>query len=245
MSEQVRLQKLLARAGVASRRAAEDLIRDGRVRVNGQVVTMMGTTVDPEADAVTVDGKAIRTAPPIWIALHKPAGYVTTRGDARGRRTVYDLLPPEHRRLLHVGRLDVESEGLLLLTNDGDGAHRLLHPRFGIERVYDLAVEGTVGPEVLKRLLRGVPLDDGLGRAVAVRRLRTQRVDRSRLQVVLREGRNREVRRMMEAVGHPVTRLRRVAYGPVQLGTLPRGAWRLLTDEERRRVETPPGRGDR
>jgi 23S rRNA pseudouridine2605 synthase len=245
MREQVRLQKLLARAGVASRRAAEDLIRDGKVRVNGQVVTVMGTTVDPELDVVTVDGKTIRTAPPVWIALHKPAGYVTTRGDPRGRRTVYDLLPPEHRRLLHVGRLDVESEGLLLLTNDGDGAHRLLHPRFGIQRVYDLTVEGTVGTEALKRLVSGVDLDDGVARVVGVRRLRSKRSDRSRLQVVLREGRNREVRRMMEAVGHPVTRLRRMAYGPVQLGTLPRGSWRPLTDEERRRVETPSESGDR
>jgi 23S rRNA pseudouridine2605 synthase len=125
------------------------------------------------------------------------------------------------------------------LTNDGDGAHRLLHPRFGIERVYDLEVEGSVGIEVHKRLLEGVHLADGVGRAVAVRRLQSRKSDRSRLQVAMREGRNREVRRLMEAVGHPVTRLRRVAYGPVQLGTLPRGAWRPLTDEERRRVETP------
>jgi 23S rRNA pseudouridine2605 synthase len=237
MSGRVRLQKLLARAGVASRRAAEELIREGRVRVNGKTVTTLGTTVDPDDDVVSVDGSRIETEPPVWIALNKPAGYVTTRKDPRGRRTVYDLLPREHRRLLHVGRLDTGSEGLLLLTNDGDGAHRLLHPRFGVERTYTADVEGLVGAEVRERLIEGVHLSDGIARASAARILAGPRQGIGRLSLTLREGRNREVRRMLDAVGHPVIRLRRVAYGPVRLGRLARGAWRPLMEDERRWID--------
>lgn len=235
--ERVRLQKFLSRAGVASRRGGEDLIRAGRVQVNGRTVTELGTTVDPGSDRIAVDGRVVRKPPAVWIALHKPVGYVTTRSDPRGRRTVYDLLAPEHRSLLHVGRLDAGTEGLLLFTNDGDGAHRLLHPSFGVERVYDALVEGVPGRDVRDRLLQGVPLADGVARASAVRLQEPDaREGAGRLRVTLREGRNREVRRMLEAVGYPVTRLRRVAYGPVRLGRLRRGEWRLLTDDERRQI---------
>lgn len=237
----VRLQKFLARAGVASRRAAEELIRSGRVQVNGRTVTEMGSTVDPDRDAVAVDGRTVRAGPVVWIVLNKPVGFVTTRSDPQGRRTVYDLLPGEYRKLLHVGRLDTASEGLLLLTNDGDGAHRLLHPRFEVERVYDVEVEGHVGADVVRRLRTGVRLSDGMARATAVRVLPSKLENRARLRVTLKEGRNREVRRMLEAVGAPVTRLRRVAYGPVRLAGLPRGEWRPLSAEERRAI-VPRGR---
>lgn len=246
-AERVRLQKYLSRAGVASRRAGEELIRAGRVRVNGRTVTEMGTTIDPGSDRVSVDGRPVRVAPPLWIVLHKPAGYVTTRHDPQGRRTVYDLLPPEHRSLLHVGRLDTGSEGLLLLTNDGDGAHRLLHPSFEIERVYDAEVEGIPGQDVRRRLLTGVELSDGVARATAVRPLpsRGEAAGRGRLRITLKEGRNREIRRMMEAVGHPVLSLRRISYGPIRLGRLRRGEWRELDSDERRQIATPHRRDAR
>lgn len=243
----VRLQKFLSRAGVSSRRGGEDLIRAGRVQVNGRRVTELGTTIDPAVDRVAVDGRPVRLAPPVWIAVNKPVGYVVTRHDPQGRRTVYDLLPPEYRSLMHVGRLDVASEGLLLLTNDGDGAHRLLHPSFSVERVYDAEVEGLLDEGVRRRLLSGVRLEDGPARATAVRLLapRDAESGRGRLRVSMVEGRNREVRRMLEAVGHPVTRLRRVAYGPVQLGRLRRGEWRKLTPEERKSIAEPRRRGRR
>lgn len=245
MSGRVRLQKHLARGGVASRRAAESLIREGRVRVNGAIVTEMGTTVDPDADRVSVDGRLVRLAPVVWIALNKPAGYVTTRDDPQGRPTVYDLLPAGYRHLAHVGRLDTGTEGLLLLTNDGDGAHRLLHPGFGVERTYEVEVDGPLGEDVRGRLLGGVMLVDGPARAVAVRTLTPGREGAGRLRLTLKEGRNREVRRMMEAVGHPARRLRRIAYGPVRLGRLQTGRWRPLSEEEREAIDLPPRGGKR
>jgi 23S rRNA pseudouridine2605 synthase len=233
----VRLQKLLARAGLASRRGAEDLIRAGRVRVNGNVVTVLGTTVDPAHDDVQVDGRRVRVAEPVWIALYKPAGHVTTRRDPQGRPTVYDLLPPRLRRLFHVGRLDVASEGLLLLTNDGDAANRLLHPRYEVERVYEVEVAGSVDTTARSRLLQGVPLGDGIARAIDVRRLTPVARGRDRLRITLTEGRNREVRRMFAALGYDVRRLRRVRYGPVRLARLAPGTWRPLTARERQALE--------
>jgi 23S rRNA pseudouridine2605 synthase len=233
MNGRIRLQKLLARAGVASRRGAEGLISAGRVRVNGNVVTVLGTTVDPANDDVRVDGRKVRIAEPVWIVVNKPTGYVTTRRDPQGRPTVYDLLPRGMGRLFHVGRLDAASEGLLLLTNDGDTAHRLLHPRYEVERVYEVEVDGIVSAAARERLLTGVMLEDGTARAHAVRRITPALRGRDRLRMTLREGRNREVRRMLEAVGHEVRRLRRVRYGPVQLAKLASGAWRPLTAAER------------
>jgi 23S rRNA pseudouridine2605 synthase len=231
MAGPVRLQKYLSQAGVASRRASEGLIEAGRVSVNGSVVTELGTRVDPEGDAVMVDGKLVEPAPRTWVALHKPVGYVTTRSDPEGRSTVYDLLPAELHGLFYVGRLDYDSEGLLLLTNDGDATHRLLHPSFGAERVYEAVVEGRPDERVMRQLVEGVQLDDGL--AVARHAERGERVQGGVVvRVTLAEGRKREVRRMLAAVGHPVRRLRRVRYGPVQLGELPAGQWRELTRRE-------------
>jgi len=225
----IRLQKHLARAGIASRRAAEQVILDGRVRVNGQVVTELGVRVDPAVDEVRVDGRPVTAAPTVWIALNKPRGYVCTRRDPQRRHTVYELLPAEYRSLFTVGRLDAESEGLLLLTNDGDAANRMLHPRYGVRRVYLADVEGVVTRDVLRRLLDGVQLEDGPARAIEAHTLSTWQGG-SRLRLILAEGRKREVRRLLDVVGHPVKRLRRERYGPINLGKLRVGEWRRLPE---------------
>lgn len=231
MAEPVRLQKFLANAGVASRRAAEQLILDGHVSVNGRQVTELGRKVDPARDRVAVDGVDIKRAVPTWVVLNKPRGFLTSRGDPRGRRTIYDLLPKPLQSLFYVGRLDYDTEGLVLLTNDGDGAQRLQHPRHEVTRVYEAIVRGSLREETPRRLLRGVRLEDGLARSKRVR-VTSRSETESRLRLTLTEGRNREVRRMLEAVGHPVVRLRRVEFGPVKLGGVKPGAWRYLTDEE-------------
>lgn len=212
------------------------MIRDGRVRVNADVVREMGVRVEAE-DRVYVDGREVSPDPPVWVMLHKPPGYVTTRDDPRGRPTVYDLLPARLAGLFHVGRLDMDSEGLLLLTNEGGVANRLMHPSGGVDRVYRVDVEGTPSEGVRARLLAGVELEDGRARAHAVE-LRSVpegeplKGSGARLVVVMREGRKREVRRLMDAVGHPVRRLVREQLGPVTLGELPPGEWRELTAEE-------------
>lgn len=232
----MRIQKFLSRAGIASRRQAERWMEAGRVRVNGRVVTELGTRIDPDEDTVEVDGKEVTRPPPRWVLFHKPRGFLTTRDDPRGRPTVYDLLPAEFRRLRYVGRLDQDTEGLLVLTNEGDVLHRLLHPSYEVEREYRVTVEGHVEPETLDRLTQGVELNDGPARAVRAR-VREEAGHGSVLDLVLREGRKREVRRMCEAVGHPVTHLQRVRFGPVELGDLPPGEWRDLTEEEIRSVK--------
>lgn len=223
----MRLQKFLAQAGVSSRRGAEQLILDGRVTVNGAVVRTLGTRVDAAHDVVTVDGRSVHASSTEWIALHKPPGYVSTRHDPQRRRTIYELLPRELARLFYVGRLDAESEGLILLTNDGDAAHRLLHPSFQVERAYEADVAGDPPASTLALLERGVQLEDGMARAV-----RAERLSRGRVRLTLTEGRKREVRRLLAAVGHPVKRLVRTRYGPVELGSLPAGQWRRLSPDE-------------
>lgn len=228
----IRLQKFLANAGIASRRKAEALISAGRVCVNGRIATEPGTKVDPSTDTVQVDGKPIENAAPKWIALNKPRGYVSTRDDPQGRRTIYDLLPRELHSLFYVGRLDYESEGLMLLTNAGDAAHKLLHPSFQVPRVYDVIVRGNVEDATLALLTRGVPLEDGIAKAASARRLPPRRAGESRIRLELREGKKREVRRMMRAAGHEVRRLKRISYGPIELGGLEAGKWRELTDAE-------------
>jgi 23S rRNA pseudouridine2605 synthase len=231
----MRLQKYLARAGVASRRGSEALIRDGRVVVNGRVVREMGTKVDA-GDRVEVDGRPVSPEPPVWVLLHKPAGYVTTRDDPQGRPTVYELLPERLATLFHVGRLDLDSEGLLLLTNEGAVANRVLHPRHEVDRVYAVDVAGDPDGSVIRRLRKGVELDDGPARAhrvdVLERLTRDGQVVQTRVRVTMREGRKREVRRLLEAVGHPVRRLVRERLGPIALGSLPPGEWRELTRRE-------------
>ena len=227
----MRLQKFLANAGVSSRRKAEELIAGGKVKVNGQVVTELGTKIDDAKDVVAVSGKIIKSAEQTWIALHKPRGYVSTRNDPQGRPTVYDLLPPALHGLFYVGRLDMDSEGLLLLTNDGDTANRLLHPRYEVERIYEVLVRGEVKPDKIQMLLDGVELEDGIATAQAVRVLGVVR-NEMRMRLTLREGKKREVRRMLWAVGHKVIELKRIRYGPIELGRLPEGKWRKLTEAE-------------
>jgi 23S rRNA pseudouridine2605 synthase len=230
MSE--RLQKVLAHAGVASRRAAERLIAEGRVSVNGVVVAEPGTKVDPTRDAIKVDGKRVGAPPSgrTYLALHKPRGVVTTLSDPEGRPTVKDFLRGIKARVYPVGRLDFHSEGLLILTDDGTLARNLMHPSRGVEKTYLAKVKGQPEPEILARLSRGIPLD---GKRTGPARVRiVRRGDNSWVEITIGEGRNRQVRRMFQAVGHPVQRLRRLGYGGVGLGRLPAGHLRQLTAAE-------------
>ena len=214
---------------------------EGRVRVNGAVAREMGITVDPDRDVVEVDGRRVGITAPVWLALHKPPGYITTRSDPGGRATIYDLLPAEHHGLFYVGRLDYESEGLVLLTNQGDLANRLAHPRYEVERVYEVVIEGRPDAETEKRLRFGVHLDDGVARVARLDKLGRETGHASKLRVVMLEGRKREVRRLFEAVGHPVRRLLRTAFGPVRLDGLEPGRWRLLDERDVRALAEVAG----
>ncbi|HEY2300695.1 MAG TPA: pseudouridine synthase [Acidimicrobiales bacterium] len=227
-----RLQKVLARAGIGSRRVCEELIADGRVTVNGAVAEL-GRRVEVEADAVSVDGVALSVRPGlVHYLLNKPAGVVTTSADPQGRPTVIDLLPSDPR-VFSVGRLDIDTEGLLVLTNDGDLAHRLTHPRYGVEKEYLAIVAGVPTPAEVRRLREGVQLDDGLTAPAKV-----SLVEPNGLRIVIHEGRNRQVRRMCEVIGHPVIRLVRSRIGPVADRALSPGQWRPLTAAEVRALET-------
>jgi 23S rRNA pseudouridine2605 synthase len=228
----IRLQKILSQAGIASRRAAEKLIAEGRVTVNGDTVREMGTKADLSTDDIRVDGRRIKAAERRrYILLNKPAGYVTTRSDPQRRKTVLDLLGGVREYVYPVGRLDYDSEGLLLLTNDGDLAAALTHPRHGVERTYEARVSGLPDDDALERLRKGIPLDGKRTLPAQVTLLSTSGRD-GVLLMTIREGRNRQVRRMCEAVGHPVGKLRRVKIGPIADRMLKRGEWRELTREE-------------
>lgn len=205
----------------------------GRVRVNGGIVTALGTRVVPGRDTVELDDRPVVLPEARWIALHKPPGILCTRSDPHGGATVYDILPEELSGLRYVGRLDRDTEGLLLLTNEGDASHGLQHPSRGVEREYAAWVEGVPTSRTLERLARGVDLDDGPARAERAT-LEKHEGGGARLSLVMVEGRKREVRRLLEAVGHPVVRLVRVRFGPVELGDLPPGRWRVLSEKERR-----------
>ena len=224
----MRLNAYLARSGIASRRRADELIRDGRVRVNGERGEL--NTVIGARDVVEVDGQRVERQPLAYVLLNKPTGVVTTASDPQGRPTVVDLV--EHEvRVVPVGRLDVDTSGALLLTNDGGLAHRLAHPRYGVPKVYDVDVEGSPSPDELDALRKGVKLEDGVTAPADVRIVR--RGSRlSRLELTLHEGRNRQVRRMCEAVGHPVLSLHRRRYARLRLVGLDPGEWRELTAEE-------------
>ncbi len=230
-----RLQRALARAGVASRRASEELIRDGRVSVNGRVATL-GDRVDPAVDRVEVDGSRVPLDPALrYFALHKPSGVVSTVRDPRGRRDLSELLPSDAPGVVAVGRLDRETEGLLLLTNDGELANRLMHPRYGVEKEYLAEVEGTPTQRHVARLARGVELEDGPARALSAR-VQARSGGRGAVRLVMGEGRKREVRRLLAAVGLPVRRLVRLRVGPVRLGRLPPGQVRELEPDEVREL---------
>jgi len=231
MRERMRLQKFLAHAGVASRRAAEELIARGKVRVNGETVREPGTLVGRE-DRVDVDGT------PVWLQtqhtyllMHKPVNVMTTMRDPQGRRTVADLLPKGIPRVVPVGRLDYDTSGVLLFTNDGDLANVLAHPRFGVEKIYRAVVTGRLLPEEIKRLQSGVLLREFRAAAARVRVVAVRR-DASVVDLTIHEGKNRQVRRMFESVGHPVAALARLRFGPLKLGDLPPGHSRPLTEKE-------------
>jgi pseudouridine synthase len=233
----VRLQKLLAQAGVASRRAAERLIAEGRVSINGVTVREMGTKA-LESDDIRVDGRRIRAAErKRYLLLNKPSGVVTTRKDPQRRRTVLDFLPGIREYVYPVGRLDFDTEGLLLLTNDGDLAAMLTHPRHGVERTYEARVAGIPDDRALERLRTGIPLDGRRTLPADVWLLNAGRRDKDGIvRITIREGRNRQVRRMLEAVGHPVQVLKRTRIGPISDRHLKPGTWRELTEDEVRRL---------
>jgi pseudouridine synthase len=231
----VRLNAFLARAGVASRRRADDLIKDGRVTVNGEPGQL--NTVVGKNDRVAVDGEEVARQRLAYVLLHKPADVVTTARDPQGRKTVVELVSSEPR-VVPVGRLDADTTGALLLTNDGPLAHRLAHPRYGVEKTYVVEVEGDPDDEALAALRDGIELEDGRTAPARARRL-----TRGRVELVLHEGRNRQVKRMLEAIGHPVTRLHRSAYAGLTLAGLEEGTWRELTArevEQLRRTAQPP-----
>src|ERR1019366_7582637 len=231
MSPAVRLQKFLADAGVASRRAAEQIILDGKVRVNGQFVRLLGTKVDPDRDEVILDGRIIRARKKLYIALNKPPGCVCSHNDELGRPTIYDLLPKEWQIVHSVGRLDFNSEGLIFLTNDGQFALRLTHPRYGVRKKYVATIEGEVGGEMLKRFTQGI-FDGGERLKALSARLISGSRARSVVELELGEGKNREVRRLFESQGLVVKRLQRTQIGEIKLGELKPGRWRTLTETE-------------
>jgi 23S rRNA pseudouridine2605 synthase len=237
----MRLAKYLAHAGVASRRAAEEIVRAGRVSVAGETVTDPARDVD-ESSGVAVDGEPLRVPRErVVYAVNKPSGVVSTARDTHGRPTVVELAPPGAGRLYPVGRLDADTTGLILLTNDGDLANHLMHPRYEVPKTYRAKLRGRVSEDDLKRLRAGIELDDGPTLPARARRVEDE------IEIVIREGRKRQVRRMFEAVGHPVLELRRVAFGPLRLAGLAPGAARRLTarevDELSGRSARPAGRG--
>jgi 23S rRNA pseudouridine2605 synthase len=229
---EVRLQKLIAGAGLASRRKAEELIAAGRVSVNGRVVTELGTKVDPGRDHVKVDGKHLGAAQPfVYVMLHKPKNVMSTLDDPGGRPTIKDFLRGVSVRVFPVGRLDFDSEGLMLLTNNGDLSQALLHPRYHVLKTYLIKVKGVLTNEEIARLQRGVELEDGATSPAAVKKIRKAEQN-SWLEITIHEGRKHQVRRMLDAVGHPVLKLTRVRMGPLGLGDLAPGEFRYLEDRE-------------
>ncbi len=228
----VRLQKLLAQSGVASRRKCEELMLDGLVEVDGEVVTRLGTKVDPRSAVIRVDGKRLPpVSPNVYLVLNKPRGVVSTMSDPEGRRTLADFVGDRPERLFHVGRLDTDTEGLILLTNDGDFAQRVAHPSYELDKTYVAEVDGVVTKATARKLRAGVTLEDGPVE-VSSFKVVSETADRSIVELVIHEGRNRVVRRLLAEVGHPVRRLTRTAIGPVPLRGLKRGELRELTRDE-------------
>jgi 23S rRNA pseudouridine2605 synthase len=236
-----RLQKFLSRAGVASRRQSEVLILEGKVKVNGRVVTELGVKIDPEKDRVQVEGKRVKLpSAPVTFMLHKPSGFVSTTKDPQGRRTVMDLAPQEHGRLYPVGRLDYDATGLMLLTNDGELAQRLTHPRYQVPRTYRVTVVGEMPASASEKLARGIELDD---RPVSTEvKLVKSGKGKTILEITVWEGRYHLIKRLLEDVGHPVLKLKRIAFGPLRLGRLARGVCRPLTRQEQVNLQVTVGR---
>ncbi len=228
----IRLQKLLATSGVASRRKCEELMLAGEVEVDGEIVTRLGTKVDPSVAVIRVGGKRLPpVSPNVYLVLNKPRGVVSTMSDPQGRRTLGDLVAERPERLFHVGRLDTDTTGLIVLTNDGNFAQRLAHPSYEVDKTYVAEVEGEITKATLRTLLHGVVLDDGPVTVTKARVIQEAK-GKSIVELVIHEGRNRIVRRLLDHVGHPVKRLTRTAIGPVRLGRLPEGELRDLTSAE-------------
>ena len=239
-----RLQKILAAAGVGSRRECEELITAGRVEVDRRMVTELGTRVDPAEHEIRVDGVSLLKPQLVYYAVNKPSGVVCTNRDPSGRPRVIDLLPVREARLFTIGRLDLGSEGLILVTNDGELANRLTHPRYGVEKTYRVQVAGKPSREILAQLRRGVHLAEGLARAERIH-IKSHRKESTTLEMVLREGRNREIRRVLARFGHKVLKLVRIGVGPVRLGNLPPGEYRKLTGQELDALRRAAGRADK
>lgn len=228
-----RLQKVMAQAGIASRRKCEDMIRAGRVEVNGAIVTTLGTKVDADVDIIKVDGRPIRAEKKVYILFHKPRGVVTTTDDPEGRRKVTDFLKSIKERIVPVGRLDYDTEGLLLLSNDGQFVNALTHPKYEVPKTYHVTVKGVPHGDDLERLKQGIMLEDGMTAPAEVEYFDIEPDHaRSVIALTIHEGRNRQVRRMFEAIGFPVQRLRRVQYGDLTLLGVGRGKYRHLTKQE-------------
>lgn len=241
MTTSERLQKVLARRGIASRRASELLITEGRVKVNGEVVTELGFKVDPARDEIIVDGmETEEPGRPVIIALNKPKGYVSTVKDPHAEKTVMMLVDYEGRRLYPVGRLDRESRGLLLLTDDGELAQKLLHPSHEIEKIYEVKAMGEIGARGIEKLISGVELEDGRTAPARIEDVRIE-TNRSSFRIAIKEGKKRQVRRMVQAVGGRVYDLRRIEFGGVTLGMLPEGSWRELSRAEGDRLRARLG----
>ena len=237
-----RLQRYLASAGFGSRRQCEELIEAGRVELDGTVVTKLGTTVDPSVSKVRVDGVLLKKQKLVYYAVNKPIGVVTTNRDPHGRPRVVDLVPPDER-VFPVGRLDRNSEGLILLTNDGELAQKLTHPKFGVRKVYRVTVAGKVDSETMRQMRKGIYIAEGVVRVEGAKLLKS-RSRSTEMEIVLREGKNREIRRILARLGHKVQHLRRIAVGPLRLGDVPAGAYRVVSHQEVeklwRATETPP-----
>lgn len=234
----VRLQKFLADAGIASRRASEQIILEGRVMVNGKTVTELGSKIDPDSDRITLDGQPVKVKRKIYLAVNKPPKLICSKADPEKRNSVHDLLPREWAHLQSVGRLDYLSEGLIFYTNDGEFALRLTHPRYGIRKKYLVTVKGEVTPDHIRTFLKGVYDEDEVLRAEQGRILKNSH-SYSLVELVLKEGKNREVRRMFESQSLEVERLQRVQIGPIKLGQLPKGKWRTLTAPEIKSLMPP------
>lgn len=233
-----RLQKILSRHGIASRREAEQIILAGRVAVNGRTITELGTKADPERDRIEVDGKLLQTNAPdfLYLLLNKPTSVVSTCDDPQGRKTVLDFLPPQYQQVYPVGRLDYNSSGALILTNDGDFANYLMHPRHHVAKTYEVWVKGIPSHQLIQQWQTGIMLDGKLTLPATVKILQIERnkypTPRTQLQIILSEGRNRQIRRVAEQLGHPVLALHRVAIGAISLDPLKSGSYRLLSDYE-------------
>ncbi len=226
-----RLQKVMAHAGVASRRKSEEIIKQGRVRVNGQIVTELGTKVDPDNDLIEVDGSSISREEEVYLVLNKPVGYITTVDDPRGRQTVLDLIKGVSQRIYPVGRLDYDTSGLLLLTNDGKLTYLMTHPSHMIEKTYRVEVSGHPGDRDLKKLMEGVELKDGVTAPAEVDLVRVKGKN-TVFNLTIHEGRNRQVRRMCEAIGYDIIKLKRIRFGPLELNNLAEGNFRFLNKKE-------------